>query len=254
MTTLYRNGRVRPFDRPEALHEALGVRDGRVVAVGAEADVRRALGPGAEAVDLRGATIIPGLVDTHPHLMHFGVLAHPLVDLSTRRHTPTSSPASRRARERRRRASGSSRRRSGSRTTSSAAPGATSRRVPSRPAGARPRDGGASRDDPGVGAGHPERLRAQLRPASPSSGSGATRRARTTTSGSRRTPPGEPTGILRGSVTNYYTGDDFMNGLLRQPAAPPRRMHPARDARRDARLQRARRDDRLRGATRWTRA
>jgi predicted amidohydrolase YtcJ len=27
---------------------------------------------------------------------------------------------------------------------------------------------------------------------------------------------GEPTGILRGSVTNYYTGDEFMNGLLRQ--------------------------------------
>jgi hypothetical protein len=27
---------------------------------------------------------------------------------------------------------------------------------------------------------------------------------------------GEPTGILRGSVTNYYTGDAFMNGLLRQ--------------------------------------
>lgn len=34
---------------------------------------------------MRGATILPGLVDTHPHLMHFGVFAEPLVDLADAR-------------------------------------------------------------------------------------------------------------------------------------------------------------------------
>ena len=28
-----------------------------------------------------GATVLPGLVDTHPHVMHFGIFAEPLVDL-----------------------------------------------------------------------------------------------------------------------------------------------------------------------------
>jgi predicted amidohydrolase YtcJ len=26
--------------------------------------------------------VLPGLIDTHPHLMHLGVLAEPLVDLN----------------------------------------------------------------------------------------------------------------------------------------------------------------------------
>ena len=29
-------------------------------------------GKGAREIDLDGATVLPGLIDTHPHLLHFG--------------------------------------------------------------------------------------------------------------------------------------------------------------------------------------
>jgi hypothetical protein len=49
--------------------EAVGIRDGRVVAVGADGDVRDAAEPGSRVVDARGHAIIPGLHDFHIHLV-----------------------------------------------------------------------------------------------------------------------------------------------------------------------------------------
>ncbi|MDO3635349.1 amidohydrolase [Mycolicibacterium arseniciresistens] len=60
----------------------MAVTEGRITAVGDDAAVRRAAGPDADVVDLDGATVLPGFVDTHPHLLHFGVIAEPLVDLA----------------------------------------------------------------------------------------------------------------------------------------------------------------------------
>jgi len=60
------NASVRTLDdaKPEA--EAVAVRDGLIVAVGSAAEAREAAGS-AEVVDAGGATIVPGLVDTHIH-------------------------------------------------------------------------------------------------------------------------------------------------------------------------------------------
>ena len=62
--------------------EAVLVHDGRVAAVGTTADVLRAAGPHVERQHLDGATVIPGLIDTHPHLLHFAAFKAPLVDIS----------------------------------------------------------------------------------------------------------------------------------------------------------------------------
>lgn len=84
-TQLYRGGRVRPMDEVRtgslATATALVVRDGRVVATGSDADMRALAGSGASVVDLDGAAVLPGIVDTHPHLFHFSVLEYPLVKL-----------------------------------------------------------------------------------------------------------------------------------------------------------------------------
>src|SRR5262249_7594546 len=80
-TTLYVGGLVRPCDGTIASAEALVERDGRVVAVGGRHDMEGVAGAGAAPVDVRGATILPGLVDTHPHVLHFGVFSYPLIDL-----------------------------------------------------------------------------------------------------------------------------------------------------------------------------
>lgn len=51
--------------RPHAT--AVAVKDGRVIAVGDEHDVRDFRGPATETVDLTGATLTPGLTDAHSH-------------------------------------------------------------------------------------------------------------------------------------------------------------------------------------------
>ena len=66
--------------RPRA--EAMAVRDGRIVALGTESQVRAALGPGK--VDVwrhHEGTIDPGLIDTHNH-MHWTGIQSRLVDLA----------------------------------------------------------------------------------------------------------------------------------------------------------------------------
>ncbi|MGX6446478.1 amidohydrolase [Patulibacter sp. S7RM1-6] len=52
-------------DRPDAT--ALAVRDGRIVAVGSETDVRGACDHRTEVIDLDGAAVVPGLIDAHTH-------------------------------------------------------------------------------------------------------------------------------------------------------------------------------------------
>jgi predicted amidohydrolase YtcJ len=55
--------------------ESMLVRDGRIAAIGPAAAVRAAAGPGAAVARLDGATVIPGLIDAHCHVMNVGYLA-----------------------------------------------------------------------------------------------------------------------------------------------------------------------------------
>lgn len=48
--------------------EALAVRDGRLLAVGREADLRMLVGPATRVVDLGGQRVVPGFIDAHWHL------------------------------------------------------------------------------------------------------------------------------------------------------------------------------------------
>ncbi|MGW5411176.1 amidohydrolase [Actinomadura geliboluensis] len=69
-------------DRPRG--EALAVRGARVVAAGSFDEARAALGEHAPVLDLGDATVLPGLIDTHMHLLWTG-LAHVLLDLEGER-------------------------------------------------------------------------------------------------------------------------------------------------------------------------
>ncbi|MGW8764338.1 amidohydrolase [Streptomyces sp. NPDC055815] len=62
--------------------EAILVRDGRVAVAGTNEEVLRAAGPDTPRQRLAGATVIPGLIDSHPHLLHFAAIAAPLVDIT----------------------------------------------------------------------------------------------------------------------------------------------------------------------------
>src|SRR5690606_22140696 len=44
----------------------------RILAVGADDEIRRLAGPGARVIELAGQTVTPGLVDAHAHLYGLG--------------------------------------------------------------------------------------------------------------------------------------------------------------------------------------
>jgi len=73
---------VDPRDTPA---EAIWIREGRIAAVGSNEEVLAAAGPDVDRQSVAGATIIPGLIDTHPHLLHFSAFLAPLVDLTRAR-------------------------------------------------------------------------------------------------------------------------------------------------------------------------
>lgn len=65
--TILINGKILTIDQQFSTHEALAIRDGRILAVGRNADVRELAGAGARVIDLQGRTVIPGLIDSHLH-------------------------------------------------------------------------------------------------------------------------------------------------------------------------------------------
>jgi len=67
-------------DHPRA--GAFLVRDGAFAAVGSEAEVRTAMEPGDDVIDLHGRTVLPGLIDAHGHLAGLGALRVGVVDLA----------------------------------------------------------------------------------------------------------------------------------------------------------------------------
>src|SRR4051794_37766863 len=61
------NARVITVDSPSPRAQAFAVRNGRFTAVGSDADIRNLVRPGVATWDARGATIVPGFIDTHNH-------------------------------------------------------------------------------------------------------------------------------------------------------------------------------------------
>src|SRR5437773_6124242 len=61
------NGKIVTVDSAFSIAQALAIRGDRFVAVGADDAVRRTAGPATRVIDLRGRTVIPGLMDGHLH-------------------------------------------------------------------------------------------------------------------------------------------------------------------------------------------
>ncbi|AJP71802.1 amidohydrolase [Sphingomonas hengshuiensis] len=67
------NAKVTTLDRANPVADAVAVRDGRILAVGREAEVRAAAAPDAEILDAGGRRLIPGLIDSHIHVIRGGL-------------------------------------------------------------------------------------------------------------------------------------------------------------------------------------
>jgi len=65
--TVLVNGRVLTVDAQFSTREALAIRDGKILALGSSAEMRKLAGPRSRVIDLQGRTVIPGLIDSHLH-------------------------------------------------------------------------------------------------------------------------------------------------------------------------------------------
>ncbi|MET0499020.1 MAG: amidohydrolase [Steroidobacteraceae bacterium] len=67
------NGRIATLDRSRPQAEALAIVDGKFAAVGSAADMQRLRGDGTKVIDLKGRRVVPGLIDSHMHIIRGGL-------------------------------------------------------------------------------------------------------------------------------------------------------------------------------------
>ena len=67
------NGKLTTLDRQKPAATAVAIRNGRFAAVGNDDDVMRFAGAAPQRIDLRGRRAIPGLIDSHMHVIREGL-------------------------------------------------------------------------------------------------------------------------------------------------------------------------------------
>ncbi|WP_030810192.1 amidohydrolase [Streptomyces sp. NRRL S-337] len=75
---IFLGGRVVTVDARFTVASALAVTGGLISAVGSRDDIAPLVGPGTRVIDLRGATLLPGINDSHLHGCAFGMASPPL--------------------------------------------------------------------------------------------------------------------------------------------------------------------------------
>ena len=71
--TIIVNAKVTTLDRENPQAEAVVIRDGKFLTVGSEQEAREAAAPGAAVIDAKGRRLIPGLIDSHMHIIRGGL-------------------------------------------------------------------------------------------------------------------------------------------------------------------------------------
>lgn len=67
------NARVTTLDKANPEAQAVAIRGGKFLSVGSEQVVRAAAGPDARVIDAKGRRLIPGLIDSHIHVIRGGL-------------------------------------------------------------------------------------------------------------------------------------------------------------------------------------
>ncbi|WP_234052382.1 MULTISPECIES: amidohydrolase [unclassified Xanthobacter] len=67
------NGKVTTLDRSNPQAEAVAVKDGRILFAGLAAEAMRLAGPQTQTIDAGGRRIVPGLIDSHMHIIRGGL-------------------------------------------------------------------------------------------------------------------------------------------------------------------------------------
>src|SRR5438552_1987712 len=66
------NGKIITVDERFTIAQAVAIKGDRIVAVGTTGDINRLAGPNTRRIDLRGRSMMPGLIDNHMHVVRAG--------------------------------------------------------------------------------------------------------------------------------------------------------------------------------------
>ena len=72
---IYTGGDIITINDSHPFAEAIAIKDGKILAVGAKADVLKHKGSGTKMIDLNGKTLLPGFIDAHGHVFNTGLQA-----------------------------------------------------------------------------------------------------------------------------------------------------------------------------------
>lgn len=70
--TILSNGQIFTLDAKGTVAQAVAIKDSRIVAVGGDAEIESLAGDHTKRIDLGGRTVIPGIFDSHNHLLEVG--------------------------------------------------------------------------------------------------------------------------------------------------------------------------------------
>ena len=88
--TILHNGKIATMDdktnssNPGTMAQALAIRDGKIIAAGGNQQILGLKGPQTKIVDLKGRTVVPGIIDTHSHLFDYALDAQEQNSVRTR--------------------------------------------------------------------------------------------------------------------------------------------------------------------------
>jgi len=72
------NGKIITVDSGFSIAEAVAVKGDKIIGVGSNAEIKKLAGENTKVMDLKGATVIPGINDAHCHLNGFGLERPPM--------------------------------------------------------------------------------------------------------------------------------------------------------------------------------
>lgn len=70
---IFLNGKIHTMDKNCRVFNAMALSRGKIVALGSDAEILPMKGENTEVIELKGKTVIPGIIETHSHLFRAGL-------------------------------------------------------------------------------------------------------------------------------------------------------------------------------------
>jgi len=77
---IFYNGKIITLDAADSTVQALAVKDGKILQTGPDKEIKKLAGKSTKLMDLKGLTVVPGLIDAHCHPMETIMLKEGWVD------------------------------------------------------------------------------------------------------------------------------------------------------------------------------